>query len=87
MLKRKLTISLLVLVLVVVFSLPALAVFEDLAVEELEDMVKATSNERESYDQYPTDWDFVLIDTRAEEEYNAGHINGAINMPADEILP
>ena len=87
MLKRKLTISLLVLVLVAAFALPAFAGIDSIALEELEDLVRPTSDERDSYQEYPADWDFVLIDSRAEEEYNAGHINGAINIPGDEIAP
>ncbi|MFW5790843.1 MAG: rhodanese-like domain-containing protein [Bacillota bacterium] len=43
-----------------------------------------TSEERESYDEIPEDWDFALVDTREKEKFEKGHINGAINMPEDK---
>ena len=72
--------------------LAAEADVDTITTSELDELVEATSDERESYDEYPADWDFVLIDTRSSEEYAEGHINGAINMPEDEdfcpgILP
>ncbi|MBR5529411.1 MAG: rhodanese-like domain-containing protein [Oscillospiraceae bacterium] len=30
--------------------------------------------------------DYVILDTRAQDEYDAGHIPGAILIPHDEIL-
>ena len=30
--------------------------------------------------------DYVILDTRAQEEYNEGHIPGAIVLPHDEVL-
>ncbi|WP_159429949.1 rhodanese-like domain-containing protein [Halarsenatibacter silvermanii] len=62
----------------------AAAEVDTINTSELEELVEATSDERESYEEPPADWDFVLIDTRSNEEYAAGHINGAINMPEDE---
>lgn len=56
---------------------------ENIPTSELSEMVKSTSEERESYKEVPADWDFALIDTRSQEEFNQGHINGAINMPED----
>lgn len=40
---------------------------------------------RNDYDQYPTEWDFVLVDARPANVYNGGHINGAINIPDSEF--
>ncbi len=57
---------------------------ERITTSELLEKVESTSDERESYDEYPGDWEFVLVDNRSEEEYNQGHINGAINIPAEE---
>ncbi len=51
---------------------------------ELMELVETTSDERDSYEEYPGDWEVVLVDTRSAEEFQAGHINGAINMPEDE---
>lgn len=56
---------------------------ENIPTSELSEMVKSTSEERESYEEVPADWDFALVDTRSKEEFNKGHINGAINMPED----
>jgi len=64
--------------------LAAAADVDTITTSDLDELVEATSDERESYEEPPADWDFVLIDTRSSEEYAAGHINGAINMPEDE---
>lgn len=40
---------------------------------------------RKTYDEYPSEWDFVLVDARPANVYNAGHINGAINIPDSEF--
>lgn len=51
------------------------------------------STKKESY-QYTSDKEveslmvnneFVVIDVRTKEEYDAGHVKGAINIPYDEI--
>lgn len=57
---------------------------ETVTTSELEEILPATSDERESYEDIPEDWDFALVDTRSKEEFKKGHINGAINMPEDE---
>lgn len=28
----------------------------------------------------------IIIDVRSEEEFNEGHVNGAINIPADDFM-
>lgn len=43
------------------------------------------SQERTKYEQYPPEWDFVLVDSRPSPVYASGHINGAINIPDDEF--
>lgn len=40
-----------------------------------------TSSERTSYEQYPSDWTFVLVDSRPSVRFAEAHINGAINIP------
>jgi len=40
-----------------------------------------TSSERTSYGQYPSDWTFVLVDSRPAVRFTESHINGAINIP------
>ncbi|WNF35875.1 rhodanese-like domain-containing protein [Bacillaceae bacterium IKA-2] len=47
--------------------------------------VLATSTEKTSYDQYMPEWDFVLIDSRPPPVFEAGHINGSINIPDGEF--
>ncbi|WP_176719923.1 rhodanese-like domain-containing protein [Desulfuribacillus alkaliarsenatis] len=49
--------------------------------ELLELYTTATSTERVTYEEYATDWDFVLVDSRPAARYHEGHINGAINIP------
>jgi rhodanese-related sulfurtransferase len=44
-----------------------------------------TSTERTSYEQYVPEWDFVLIDSRPPNVFEAGHINGSINIPDGEF--
>lgn len=39
------------------------------------------SSERKTYEQYPVEWDFVLVDSRPPNVFAEGHINGAINIP------
>ncbi len=46
---------------------------------------KATSGTRTTYEQYPSEWKFVLVDARPQKVYNEGHINGAINIPDSEF--
>ncbi len=41
----------------------------------------AISQTRTAYDQYPAEWDFVIIDSRPAAKYNEAHLNGAINVP------
>ncbi len=65
---------------------------ERICTSSMLEKVVATSDDRDSYNEFPSDWDFALIDTRPREEYEAGHINGAVNMPRDgafleNILP
>ncbi len=87
MIKKRLTVILLAFALLVFFFMPRAALADNIELEELMELVPATSNERESYEEYPADWDFVLIDTRSQEDYQEAHINGAINIPADQIAP
>lgn len=47
--------------------------------------VMPSSQDRESYDQYMPEWDFVLVDSRPSNVYAEGHINGAINIPDSEF--
>lgn len=47
--------------------------------------VMPSSQGRESYEQYMPEWDFVLIDSRPNNVYVNGHINGAINIPDSEF--
>lgn len=44
-----------------------------------------TSEDRNSYDEIPSEWDVVVIDARPTGVYSAGHINGAINIPDSEF--
>jgi rhodanese-related sulfurtransferase len=44
-----------------------------------------TSITRVSYSQYPSEWSFVLVDSRPAARYHEGHINGAINIPEGEF--
>ncbi|OEH85409.1 hypothetical protein BHU72_04785 [Desulfuribacillus stibiiarsenatis] len=46
---------------------------------------KPVSNERDSYEQYAKDWEFVIVDSRPPAKYNEAHINGAINIPDAEF--
>lgn len=39
----------------------------------------------EAYKIFTGDKGFLFIDVRSEEEYNSGHIEGAINIPVSEI--
>lgn len=39
------------------------------------------SNKRTAYEEYPPEWNFVLIDSRPPAKYQEGHIDGAINIP------
>ena len=41
-----------------------------------------TSND---YKQIMDDKKFIIIDVRTKEEYDVGHVKGAINIPYDEI--
>lgn len=68
-------------------SFSALAQYETLSIEDLMDMIRPTSNERDCYAQFPADWDFALIDTRDNDAYSKGHINGAVNVSVAEIAP
>lgn len=43
------------------------------------------SDKRQSYDQYPPEWNFVLVDSRPAKSYQEGHINGAINVPTAQF--
>ena len=38
-----------------------------------------------SYKELMETTDYVIVDVRTEEEYNTGHITGAINIPYDQI--
>lgn len=42
---------------------------------------KPISQNRTKYEEYATDWDFVIVDSRPVGKYNEAHINGAINIP------
>lgn len=44
-------------------------------------MNSTSSPTRNAYDEFPSEWGFVLIDSRPPAKYNEGHINGAINIP------
>jgi len=44
----------------------------------------ATSS-RKTYSEAPPEWDFVLVDARPKAVFNAGHINGSINIPDAEF--
>ena len=89
MFKKKFLLSVSILVLVFAVSIPATATnIDTIDTEELLELVPATSDDRDHYGEVPHDWDLALVDTRREEEFEAGHINGAINLPADgEFLP
>ncbi len=65
---------------------PAVEAAEIMPTSELEELVETTTEKRDSYGEYPADWNVVIIDNRSEEEYQKGHINGAINMAADEAF-
>lgn len=53
----------------------------------MEKLLGTTSDisNRKSYAQYPSEWDFVLVDARPSNPFNEGHINGAINIPDSEF--
>jgi rhodanese-related sulfurtransferase len=39
----------------------------------------------EAYQIFTGDKDYLFIDVRSEDEYNSGHIEGAIHIPVSEI--
>lgn len=43
------------------------------------------SSARKTYEQYPSEWDFVIIDSRPATVFHEGHINGAINIPDSQF--
>ena len=51
--------------------------------------LKASAGEvsasRKTYEQYPAEWDFVIVDSRPEAVFQEGHINGAINIPDSQF--
>ena len=50
----------------------------------LMETVGATTK-RNTYGEYPPEWEFVVIDARPAKVYHEGHINGAINIPDAEF--
>ncbi|SES37450.1 rhodanese-like domain-containing protein [Salisediminibacterium halotolerans] len=45
-----------------------------------------TSEERTGYEEHPPEWDgLVLVDSRPQDVYSKGHINGAVNIPDGEF--
>ncbi|WLR54063.1 rhodanese-like domain-containing protein [Mesobacillus subterraneus] len=40
---------------------------------------------RKTYDQFPSEWDFVIVDSRPQAVFHEGHINGAINIPDSQF--
>jgi len=51
--------------------------------EKLIKDAKVTS-QRNTYNEFPPEWEFVLIDARPAVKFAEGHIPGAINIPFDE---
>lgn len=45
----------------------------------------STNNANLSYKEIMEEKDYTIIDVRTKEEYESGHIKGAINIPYDEI--
>lgn len=45
---------------------------EDITMKEFQELIKANNN-------------IVLLDVRSIQEYNEGHLNGAINIPLHEL--
>ncbi|MBT2662684.1 rhodanese-like domain-containing protein [Bacillus sp. ISL-45] len=43
------------------------------------------STTRKAYEQYPSEWDFVIVDSSPEAVFHEGHINGAINIPDSQF--
>ncbi|RSK26203.1 hypothetical protein EJF36_04645 [Bacillus sp. HMF5848] len=52
---------------------------------KLKEMAGEVSAKRKKYEQYPLEWNFVLIDSRPAPVFDAGHINGAINIPDSQF--
>lgn len=43
------------------------------------------STSRKTYEQYPAEWNFVIVDSRPAPVFKEGHINGAINIPDSQF--
>lgn len=43
------------------------------------------SSARKTYEQFPSEWDFVIVDSRPQTVFHEGHINGAINIPDSQF--
>lgn len=52
---------------------------------QLKDSAGEVSTARKTYDQYPSEWNFVIVDSRPAPVFNEGHINGAINIPDSQF--
>lgn len=55
------------------------------AKEKNENDNSQVENENLTLDMIMADGNYVIIDVRTKEEYEAGHVVGAINVPYDEL--